>query len=67
MIGHMLGNLKPASVLEIVRDPGCPEGVAADFGPDAGLAGPPADHPPYVGLDQGIAGQLAGAPPGCPE
>jgi hypothetical protein len=41
--------------------------VAADFGPDAGLAGPPADHPPYVGLDQGIAGQLAGAPPGCPE
>ena len=26
-----------------------------------GLAGPPANHPPDIGLEQGIAGQLAGA------
>ena len=33
--------------------------MAADFGPDSGRERPPADHPPYIGLDQGIAGQIA--------
>ena len=58
VVGHLLGDLQPTSILEVGRDPGGAKGVAADLGLDAGLAGPPANHPPYIGLEQGIAGQL---------
>jgi hypothetical protein len=61
MGGHLLGGLQPAAVLEVGRYPGGAEGVAADLGLDAGLAGPPANHPPDIGLEQGIGSQLPGA------
>src|SRR5882757_3854488 len=34
------------------------EGVAADLGLDPGRERPPANHPPHVGLEQGIASHL---------
>ncbi len=62
VIGHPLGDFQPAAVLQTNGNPGSPEGMAADLRPDAGLGGPQADHPPDIGLEQGIASQLARAP-----
>jgi hypothetical protein len=60
MSGHLLGDFQLAAILQISRDAGGAKGVAADFGLDSGRERPPADHPPHIGLEQGIAGQLAG-------
>lgn len=56
---HLLRDLQSAAVLEVRCDACRPEGVAADLGFDPCGKGSPADHPPNVGLEQGIAGQLA--------
>jgi hypothetical protein len=49
---HLLGDLQPAAVLEVGRDSGGAEGVAAYFGLDAGCLGA-ADDGMGVGLGQG--------------
>ena len=59
---HLLGDLEPAAILEVGGDAGRPEGVATDLGLDPGRKRPPANHPPDIGLEQGIAGQLARSP-----
>ena len=50
-----LANVQRAAVLEVVRDAGGPEAVAADPGPDVRKYGSPADHPPDVGGAFGIS------------
>jgi hypothetical protein len=52
---------KPATVLEISSDSRGPEDVAADLGLDAGGESSPANPPPRIRLEQGIASQLPGA------
>ena len=60
-------DLEPAPVLEVGSDASRPEGVATDLGLDSGRERPPANHPPDIGLEQGIAGQLAGPAPHRPK
>src|SRR6266852_7488948 len=48
--GHRLCVLERTSILQIRRDPGRTEGMAADRGLDAGGGGAPAHHAPGVGL-----------------
>ena len=67
MSGHLLGNLQLAAIPQISRDAGGTKGVAADFGLDAGRERPPANHPPHIGLEQGIAGELTGSAPSRAE
>ena len=65
MGGHLLGYLKPAAVLELGGDTGRPKGVATGLDLDAGRERSSANHPPDIGLDYGIAGQLAGSAASC--
>jgi hypothetical protein len=41
MGGHLLGDLEPATILEVGGDAGSTEGVAADLGLDPGSERPP--------------------------
>ena len=43
VVGHLLGDLELPAVLQICRDTGSTEGVAGDFGTDAGVLGPAAN------------------------
>ena len=65
MGGDLLGMFDRAAVFEVGGDAGRPEGVAADLGLDASRERPSANHPPDIGLDYGIAGQLAGSAASC--
>lgn len=62
MSSHLLGNFQLAAILQISRDAGGTKGMATDLGLDSGREGPAADHSPHIGLEQGIASQLARPP-----
>ncbi len=59
MGGHLLGDLEAAAVLDVGGDFGRPAGAAADLGLDPGRERSPANHPPNVRLEQGIASEHA--------
>src|SRR5260370_40690464 len=61
MRGHLSADLEPAAVLEVGGDAGGAEGVTTNLGLDPCSRSSAANHPPDIGLEQGIAGQLAGA------
>ena len=61
MVRHGRGLFERAAVLEIGRDPGCPETVIAKLGVDPGRGRAPADHRIGVRLRQDGGRQLAGA------
>ena len=59
---HLLCNLQPAAVLQVVRDPGRPEAVAANLRLDSRLPATPPDHLMNIGLVQGSGLELALTP-----
>jgi hypothetical protein len=61
MVRHLRRLLQRAAVLQIRRDPGCPEAVIAKLGRDAGRRRASADHCIGVGLGQRRARQQPGA------
>ena len=61
MRGHLLGDLQAPAVLEVGRDAGGAEGVAADLGLNSGRGRPAADHPPHIRLLHGLDSELARA------
>jgi hypothetical protein len=63
MVRHRRGLFKLAAVLEIRRDPGCPEALIAELGGDAGPRRATADHRIGVRLRQHRAREFAGAAP----
>ncbi len=50
--GHALGNLDPATVGQVIGDPGRAEGMASDGGLDLCVAGSSADHVPDIGTGE---------------
>src|SRR5271169_6112787 len=58
---HLLGIFEQPPIEQINRDPGCPEGMAAEPGDDPGLQGATDDHPPRVLAGHALAGQLLAA------
>ncbi len=58
MRGHLLGDLQPSTVPEIRGNAGGAEGMTADLGLDPSVGSSPANHPPYIRLEQRIASQL---------
>src|ERR1700730_15055286 len=52
MVRHRSSLFQRAAVLEVSRDPGCPEPVIAELGFDASSRGAPADHRIGVRLRQ---------------
>lgn len=58
MICHRLGVFERTGAFQVVGNPGRAERVIADFGFDAGRAGPPFDHAVRVRLRHAV--QLAG-------
>jgi hypothetical protein len=67
MRGHLLSDLQPSPIFEISRDACGAKGVAPNLGLDSGRERSPPNHPPHIGLEKGIAGQLAGAAAGGAE
>ncbi len=65
VIGHLLRVLKRPAVGQVIGDAGSAKRVIADLGRDAGLPGPPLDHP--VGIRLPHALRSAGRPPCGPE
>ena len=55
-----LGRFQLASILQIGRDAGRPERVAADLRFDPGFLGPAADHPVNVGLRHWLPQRVRG-------
>ncbi len=53
VVGHLLRELQPPAVAEVLGDPRGPEGVAADARSDARSLGTPTHHPENVGLRHG--------------
>lgn len=51
MRSHLLGDLQPATILEIGGDARRPESVAPDLGLNPGRERSPADHAPDIGLE----------------
>jgi hypothetical protein len=60
--GHLLRDFQPAAILQIIRDAGCPETVAADVGGNAGRPRPAPDHFVDIRLVQTLALQFFFAP-----
>jgi hypothetical protein len=67
MRGHLLSDLQPSAIFEISRDACGAKGVAPNLGLDSGRERSPPNHPPHIGLEKGIAGQLSRAAAGGAE
>jgi hypothetical protein len=63
---HLQARFRKSRILSKFTGP-TGSGVAANLGLDSTRERPPASHPPHIGLEQGIAGQLAGAAAGGAE
>ena len=67
MRGHHLRLLEHPAVCEINRNPGRPEGVAADLCLNPGRLRPPLNHVECIGAGQRPLGELPRPPDGTPE
>ena len=55
---HLLRELAPAAVAQVLRNPGRTKRMIADSSPDAGAKRPATNHPLDIGLSEGIGRQL---------
>jgi hypothetical protein len=62
MAGHLLRDLEPAAVLQIVRDSGRPKAMTADLGLNSRLPAASPDHFMNIGLVQSRGLQLSLTP-----
>lgn len=53
---HLLRELPPPTIAQVLSDSCRPERVIADSGFDSRLHSPPADHSVHIGLGEGVAG-----------
>src|SRR5512147_894075 len=65
--GHYLRLLENSAVCEIDRDPGRPEGVAANLRCDPGYLCPPLNHVKGIGAHERPLGELPRPPEGASE